>query len=170
MKGRGKEKNPGSDLGTLAEVLKLVTEDLKSWSRNTFGHVTKQLESLRGDLEKLERDDLINNRDAILNTKRELDELLYREEMMWLQRSRVSWLKEGDRNTKYFHRKARWQTRKNYIKKLKREDGTWCSNQLEMRGMAVNHFSNLFLKDGRVNPQELVDLFETSITDDMQAV
>ena len=31
-----------------------------------------------------------------------LNELLYREEMMWLQRSRVDWLKEGDRNTRFF--------------------------------------------------------------------
>ncbi|CAN6204103.1 unnamed protein product [Urochloa humidicola] len=158
------KRNPGSDLGAVVEALKIVTADLKTWSRENFGHVTKKLEEVRKELNELEAMDAISNRAAILHTKRELDELLYREEMMWLQRSRISWLKEGDRNTKYFHNKARWRAKKNHIKKLKREDGTWCSNQNVMQGMAASFFSELFTKDVNVCPEELVDIFEPVIS------
>lgn len=132
-------RNPGTDLGALARGLQLVTADLKRWSRTNFGNVTEQLESLRGKLDDLERSDPEANREAIIGTKRELDKLLYKEEMMWLQRSRITWLKEGDRNTKYFHQQARWRSRRNFIKKLKRQDDSWCSDQAELREMAINN-------------------------------
>jgi hypothetical protein len=51
------------------------------------------------------------------------NELLYREEMISLQRSQIDWLKEGDRNTMSFHRKVVWWARKNKIKSLEDEDG-----------------------------------------------
>jgi hypothetical protein len=161
------KRNPGSDLGALAMRLQSVTKKLKDWSRANFGQVTKELEALRKKVEALERDDPVRNWEAILQAKKKLDELLYREEMMWLQRSRINWLKEGDRNTKYFHQKARWRARKNRIKQLRKGDGNWTSDQQEMQHMATEYFTNLFLRDEGVNPEELVNVFDPVITDEM---
>jgi hypothetical protein len=72
-----------------------------------------------------------------------MDELLYREEMMWLQRSRIAWLKEGDRNTSYFHRQAIWRARKNRIKKLRDINGNWHESRSELEQMAFNFFQEL---------------------------
>lgn len=58
------------------------------------------------------------DRQEIRNITDKMNELLYQEEMMWLQRSRITWLKEGDRNTKYFQSKAVWRARKNKIREL----------------------------------------------------
>jgi hypothetical protein len=73
----------------VAESLQGVMQNLRKWSKENFGSVTKELERLRGELESLQ---LANSdRMAIRAKIQRMDELLYREEMMWLQRSRISW-------------------------------------------------------------------------------
>ena len=42
----------------------------------------------------------------VLKLKKEINELLVKEEKMWKQRSRALWLHEGDKNTRYFHSRA----------------------------------------------------------------
>ncbi|WVZ51469.1 hypothetical protein U9M48_002614 [Paspalum notatum var. saurae] len=160
-------RNPGSDLGGLAENLKQVAFALRNWSREKFGHVNKEIEKLRKELDDLEWEDPVGNRAAICFKVKQLNEILYREEMMWLQRSRISWLKEGDRNTNFFHRKAMWRAKKNKIKKLKREDGSWCSDQGEMGSMVTDYFTTLFTADQSINFEGVVSLFQQCITEEM---
>ena len=46
------------------------------------------------------------------------------EEMSWKQKSREVWLKEGDRNTRFFHKMANAHRRKNQIGRI-RINGVW---------------------------------------------
>jgi hypothetical protein len=93
--------------------------------------------------------------------------MLYREEMLWLQRSRVAWLREGDRNTKFFHQRAAWRARKNRIRKLRRGDGEWVHDKEEMKGMVNDYFRTLYEKDENVDPQVITGLFEHCVTNDI---
>jgi hypothetical protein len=42
------------------------------------------------------------DREEIRRVTDSMNELLYREEMMWMQHSRIDWLREGDQSTKFF--------------------------------------------------------------------
>jgi hypothetical protein len=96
-----------------------------------------------------------------------MDELLYHEEMMWLQRSRISWLKEGDQNTGFFHRQARWRARKNKIRILKKVDGTWSGSPQGMKEMALSFFGVLYSMDDEVVPDMVLDHIEPKVSESM---
>jgi hypothetical protein len=63
-----------------------------------------------------------------------------------------------------------WRAKKNNIKKLKKHDGSWCSEQEEMKGMAVQYSSSLFTKDENIDPSEVVNLYEPKISEDINSV
>jgi hypothetical protein len=96
-----------------------------------------------------------------------MNELLYREEMMWLQRSRINWLKEGDRNTQKFHKKVVWRARKNKIKWLVDLNGVLQQEAPVMRTMAKEYFETIFTSDPSLTPATVVDLIEEKVTLDM---
>jgi cytidylate kinase len=94
------------------------------------------------------------------NVQNRMDELLYREELMWLQRSRIAWLKEGDRNTKFFHLKAVARARKNRIKRLRDDDDDRITHDMkEIEGLTTSVFKKLYSADVTVQPENVVQLF-----------
>jgi hypothetical protein len=106
--------------------------------------VTNQLNQLRKELELVKARSPVNQGEirAIIDP---MDELLYREEMLWLHRSRISWLREGGHNTRFFHMKAKCRAKKNKVQKLIRSNSTWCDTPNEMKGM-VRDFLVIFLR------------------------
>ena len=73
-----------------------------------------------------------------------LDDFLLKQEIYWAQRSRVAWLKHGDRNTKFFHSKASQQRRRNYIKGIMNSQEQWVEEVEDIARVAVDYFDNLF--------------------------
>lgn len=61
---------------------------LGAWSMEKFGNVTKEIAKSRTQLEELMP--MNADRCEIRKVTDRMNELLYREEMMWLQRSRVN--------------------------------------------------------------------------------
>ncbi|XP_073353971.1 uncharacterized protein [Aegilops tauschii subsp. strangulata] len=84
------EHRPIGNLDSVANSLKEMMKDLKQWSKTHFGNVIKDIKSLRSQLAELQ----LSGADSARSKMNQLDELLYREEMLWLQCSRIAWLKE----------------------------------------------------------------------------
>jgi hypothetical protein len=158
---------PMYNLGELAITLQRTMRSLKRWILDKFGAVTSELVKLRKRLEELNAQDPMGNQNEISSISKQMDELLYRVEMMWLQRSCILWLKEGDHNTNFFHQKAVGRMRKNKIKFLTKVDGQITRDRKEMQSMASNFLEDLYTADLDVNPQELLHLFQPMILEEM---
>jgi hypothetical protein len=74
---------------------------------------------------------------------RELEASLLQEEISWRQKSRIRWLKEGDKCTKFFHQVANANRRNNSIESLV-VDGTLSSDPTIVSNHIVNFFDSLF--------------------------
>lgn len=105
---------------------------------------------------------------AHIRTKmNQLDELLYREEILWFQCSRISWLKEGERNTKYLHRRVVWRARRDHIQRLLKEDASWRNVPSDMERMANSYFKEIFTKDPTLTPDVVLDCITPWVTTTM---
>jgi hypothetical protein len=158
---------PCQDLGDINSSLKEVMSGLYRWKAVHFKSLSKEIKQKRDKLEELHGRNDDSSSMEILKLTKEMDELLYREEIAWLQRSRITWLREGDQNTKFFHRQASKRQKKNKIRKLKRSDGSWTMDTRETENMTSAFFQNLYTKDDSVIPDGVTNLVEAVVTDAM---
>ena len=97
--------------------------------------------------------------DGVLKLKREISDLLRKEEKMWKQRSRALWLHEGDKNTRYFHSRATHRYRRNKICELRNSEGLMCTKEEEIAQILTNFYQDLFTSANPCNmDQAMVDI------------
>lgn len=69
-----------------------------------------------------------------------------KEEIFWPQRSKIKWLKEGDRNTKFFHKVASQHKNNNNIQRIWL-NGEWVQNQDVIHQEVEEYYMNLFKEE-----------------------
>ncbi|KAH9695348.1 putative reverse transcriptase/RNA-dependent DNA polymerase [Citrus sinensis] len=119
--------------------------ELQLWSKKEFGGRQKQLEQLQNKLKSIRHSfSHYDCGDELKKTENQIDNILQDEEIFWKQRSRADWLKEGDKNTKFFHAKASARRKKNRIGGILDEQGKWTEDSDEVERIFCEHFTTLF--------------------------
>lgn len=90
---------------------------------------------------------------------------LHMEEVSWRQKVREKWLKEGNKNTKYFHCLASHRRRYNYVEELKVEDRCINGNEAlreEVKGFYQKLYEEEFKRRPRLDGLQFKALDEIS--------
>ena len=140
----------------LACKLKALKEDLKKWNHQEFGNVGLKQKQLTGKLDDLNSKEcgggLSSAENALReNLRLELENLAHLDETSWRQKSRVLWLKEGDNNTKFFHKMANSNWRRNFIEKME-VDGTTYHLDSDIRDNVVHFYESLYAESESWRP------------------
>uniref|UniRef100_A0A2N9J6S4 Reverse transcriptase domain-containing protein n=1 Tax=Fagus sylvatica TaxID=28930 RepID=A0A2N9J6S4_FAGSY len=146
----------GSASFIMANKLKALKADLKQWNSQEFGNVMVKLQGVLHEIQRLEA--IAENRALSeeekaekSNLRIEWEKLSLMEEISWRQKSRVTWLKEGDKNTKYFHSVANSHRRNNSIRQIS-IDGELSSNQADIKAHICSFYRNLYTEEFYCRP------------------
>jgi hypothetical protein len=115
-----------------------------------FGNVGARNKAWAEELELLDRSEEVRRLSEEEKERRrllasDLEASLLQEEICWRQKSRVRWLKEGDKCTKFFHQVASANRRNNSIEFLI-VNGSSTSDPSSIGEHVVTYYESLFLE------------------------
>lgn len=137
---------------------RIMAKALADWNTNTFGNIFRRKNRLLARLGGIQRSLSHKPRSDLIRLEKrlrlELDENLYQEELIWLQRPREEWIASGDWNTKFYHVAIATKNNINKIKELKDDNGQILDSEIAIREHVRKYFITLFSEDSNTN-QEL---------------
>ncbi|KAL4346365.1 hypothetical protein GQ457_17G012800 [Hibiscus cannabinus] len=128
-----------------ASLLRAIKAGIKVWVKDFRAKEEESIGEVEEKISQLEKDLLVTGeRSIILNEISRLRSSLWtkfrRDEREWLQKSRLKWFKEGDKNTKFFHAIASMRNKANHISCIRVGDAVF-SDHRSISKAFVQHFS-----------------------------
>lgn len=137
----------GSDMFRVSQKLKTLKKLIREFSRSNYSDLEKRVKEAHGNLVELQNYMLSGpnglNVDLEIEAHRKWMHLVRAEESFFCQKSRTTWLREGDFNTSYFHIMACSKQAINHMHFLVDEAGQRIESQLEIQDHCVDYFGNL---------------------------
>jgi hypothetical protein len=156
----------GSKMLCFQQRLKNFKQRLKLWNKKTFGNIFEAQQQLNEQMQLLQIQirnqgitEELGGQEALISQK--LDERRVQEEILWRQKSRVQWLQEGDRNTKFLHRSMIQRRHVNRISHIVTEEGQTLHSHNDLEEL-VSFYQDLFLNLGAIDLMPLLKSLSTS--------
>ena len=151
----------------IASNLQRCADALSCWNQNVVGNIPKKIQDKKRALATLSIADRGDKGVEVNKLREEINDLLDSEEIIWRQRSKTHWYKEGDRNTKFFHAYGSERRRKNTILGLWNDDGVWRENKDSINATEISYFKKIFSTSSPSRINEVICALSRCVSDDM---
>ena len=138
---------------------------LSKWNKTSFGQSKTKIKELESRIEVIQSKP--PSKEALeeeASLMMELEEWQTREELRLKQKSRELWLKEGDKNSKFFHASTLIRRRRNNISEIKLENGERIYGREDIEKYFEDHFNELYSTSNPSFPVDLENLIELSLS------
>uniref|UniRef100_A0A2N9GNN9 Reverse transcriptase domain-containing protein n=1 Tax=Fagus sylvatica TaxID=28930 RepID=A0A2N9GNN9_FAGSY len=160
-----KEEIRGSECVKLYRKQHNTRRALKKWNKEVFGYCQTRISNLMQQIQEIQKKENSEENFKIeASLQSELNEWLLRNEVMWRQKSRETWLREGDKNSKFFHLSTVIRRRRNAINIIKSDGGEWITEKKRIREHFQAKFIEHFSEEEVEFPPDLEGLVPHSIT------
>lgn len=154
IKSKWDSINDNREVGDVWSKLRDLKVDIKGWAKDNSNFEARDICALEAEIQHLDFTAYTHNcwdstRTEIMRKRANLWALYRAEERMWRQKSRERWIKEGDRNTSYFHLMANIRRKQNSISQLSFGNESVNDPSL-LKNLIANHFQVHFSKNEAV--------------------
>ena len=163
----------GNPMAILHQKMKRLKPVLRKFNQDEYDNISGRVQGKRKELAETQVFILNCQGDTemIENEKKlalELSELLQAEESFYKQKARVSWLREGDQNTRFFHKMVAAKRRNSLITSLIDTGGNKLTRFDQISSEAVMFFENLLgtvdLNESGCSKEVLGELLTTKLS------
>jgi hypothetical protein len=161
----------GSRMFNVCQKIKACRLKLLNWSRTRGQRRAKSIHDNQLLLQQYEENlNTDQNRAKASQLRIELNSQLEEDESYWNQRSRISWLKEGDSNTKFFHVYANHRRRTNEILMLWDSHGVLITGESGLEQVITNYFGNMLTSSNPSSIDLVVNSVDQVVTPEMNDI
>lgn len=153
------------------QKLKKVSNLLLAWSKEVSPNNRKKIVEIKNKIADLQGSDM--SEEGFIEVQQLIEELKVvwgREEKYWHQRSRINWMKYGDKNTRFFHQSTLQRRRRNKVATLKQDDGSWVEDEETIMDRFFEFYKSLYTSVGERDMGAVLDIVPKLVSDEMNEV
>nr|XP_016449536.1 PREDICTED: uncharacterized protein LOC107774498 [Nicotiana tabacum] len=153
---------------TFNHKLKKLKKALSTWSKATYGDIFQKIASLEEVVLVHERQFELSptqmNRQRLRKVQAEMIKYLALEEQFWRQKAGMTWFKDGDRNTRFFHAQVNGRRKRLKLTRIQDILGNWVEEDDQIAAEAVKFYQEQFREDTIPTTFHIIDHIPSMVT------